>query len=252
MIGPGVMANAGSMLKTPCLALGSKQSCFLSGNSLRTVDVQCRSRNASRQIVSMSRYTGPRLRIVRRMGELPGLTKKVPRNPAPPGQHGSTVKKPTQYGLRLMEKQKLRLNYGITEHQLINYVKKARQLKGSTGEILLQLLEMRLDSIVFRLGKAPTMSSARQMVNHGHITVNGRRVDIPSYTVQVGEKIGVVGNKRSQDLVKAMEATSRRPRPMHLSSEAEGQHEVLDVCSRPDVSLPINELLIVEYYSRKV
>lgn len=151
-----------------------------------------------------------------------------------------------------MEKQKLRFNYGITEHQLINYVKKARTIKGSTGEILLQLLEMRLDSIVYRLGKAPTMSAARQIVNHGHITVNGRKLDIPSYTVQKGDKIGVVDSNVSQSVVRQWQGKSQRPRPLHLGSEHNGQHEVLDLCPRADVALPINELLIIEFYSRKV
>ena len=99
----------------------------------------------------MSRYRGPRLRIIRRLGELPGLTRKRANRQALPGQHGTTPKKPSQYGIRLKEKQKLRFNYGITESQLIQYVRKARKLKGSTGEILLQLLEMRLDNVLFSI-----------------------------------------------------------------------------------------------------
>ena len=125
----------------------------------------------------MSRYRGPRVRIRRRLGELPGLTNKVTTKQSAPGQHGLTKKKkkPSQYAIRLQEKQKLRFNYGITESQLISYVRKARKIKGSTGEILLQLLEMRLDNIVFRLGIAPTIAAARQLISHGHIIVNSKK-----------------------------------------------------------------------------
>ena len=128
----------------------------------------------------MSRYRGPRLRIVRRLGELPGLTSKTSKNQSRPGQHGMAPRKVSQYGIRLQEKQKIRFHYGITESQLIRYVRFARKLKGSTGEILLQLLEMRFDNVVFRLGFAPTMSAARQLIRHGHLRVNGKKATIPS------------------------------------------------------------------------
>ncbi len=129
----------------------------------------------------MSRYRGPRLRIVRRLGDLPGLTRKAARRSYPPGQHGQARRKRSEYAIRLEEKQKLRFNYGLSERQLVRYVKKARRMQGSTGTNLLQLMEMRLDNIIFRLGFAPTIPGARQLVNHGHITVNGRVVDIASY-----------------------------------------------------------------------
>ncbi|HEY9813587.1 MAG TPA: 30S ribosomal protein S4, partial [Candidatus Sericytochromatia bacterium] len=134
----------------------------------------------------MSRYRGPRLRIVRRLGDLPGLTRKTARRAYAPGQHGQNRKKRSEYAIRLEEKQKLRFNYGITERQLLRYVRRARRASGSTGQVLLQLLEMRLDNTVFRMGMAPTIPAARQLVNHGHVTVNGRVVDIASYQCRAG------------------------------------------------------------------
>ena len=112
----------------------------------------------------MSRYTGPRLKITRRLGELPGLTRKALIN-----KKQSIKKKPSQYGIRLETKQKLRFHYGVTESQLVRYVKRARSLNGSTGKILIKLLEMRLDNTIFRVGLAPTIPAARQIINHGHI-----------------------------------------------------------------------------------
>ena len=114
----------------------------------------------------MSRYRGPRLRITRRLGSLPGLTRKEPRRAYPPGQHGQNRKKRSEYAIRLEEKQKLRMNYGITEKQMLRYMRKARRATGSTGLVLLQLLEMRLDNTVFRLAMGPTIPGARQLVNH--------------------------------------------------------------------------------------
>jgi small subunit ribosomal protein S4 len=141
----------------------------------------------------MSRYRGPKLRITRRLGTLPGFTQKKSKKTDRPGQHGkgSGDKKITEYGLRLEEKQKLKINYGLTESQLFSYVKEARRRSGVTGLILLQLLEMRLDSICFSLGFAPTISNARQLVNHGHITVNGKVVDIPSFQCRISDIVGV-------------------------------------------------------------
>ena len=204
----------------------------------------------------MSRYRGPRLRIVRRLGELPGLTRKTSRKEAPPGQHGSSsaMKKISQYSLRLREKQKLRYNYGISEKQLVNYVKKSRKSKGSSGEILLQLLEMRLDNIVFRLGMAPTVLSARQMVNHGHIRVNNQSVDIPSYPCKLNDIIAVKDRKGSRKLVESqMEIAGNSQLPEHLIFNASTLvGEVKSLVQRNWISLQINELLVVEFYSRKV
>lgn len=204
----------------------------------------------------MARYRGPRLRIVRRLGELPGLTRKTSRKENPPGQHGSSaaMKKISQYSIRLREKQKLRYNYGISEKQLINYVKKSRKSKGSSGEILLQLLEMRLDNIVFRLGMAPTVLAARQMVNHGHICVNNQLVDIPSYQCKPQDVITVKERKGSRKLVESYRETLGNVQlPEHLtfnSSNLVG--EIKSLVQRNWISLKINELLVVEYYSRKV
>ena len=202
----------------------------------------------------MSRYRGPRLRIVRRLGELPGLSRKTPRRAYAPGQHGQNRKKRSEYAIRLEEKQKLRLNYGITETQLVRYVKKARRATGSTGQALLQMLEMRLDNTVFRLGMAGTIPAARQLVNHGHITVNGRVVDIPSYQCRPGEVISVRNKDASRRLVQTnMEYPGLANLPTHLEFDKNSLvGKVNSVIEREWVALQINELLVVEYYSRKV
>lgn len=202
----------------------------------------------------MSRYRGPRLRIVRRLGELPGLTRKSARRAYPPGQHGQARKKRSEYAIRLEEKQKLRLNYGITETQLVRYVKKARRASGSTGQALLQLLEMRLDNTVFRMGLAGTIPGARQMVNHGHITVNGKVVDIASYQVRPGEVISVKNNERSRRLAETnLEYPGLSNLPSHLEFDKNTMTgKVNGVIEREWIALSINELLVVEYYSRKV
>ena len=201
----------------------------------------------------MSRYRGPRLRVVRRLGELPGLTRKSPRRAYAPGQHGQNRKKRSEYAIRLEEKQKLRLNYGVTEKQLVRYVKKARRATGSTGQSLLQLLEMRLDNTVFRLGMAGTIPGARQLVNHGHITVNGKVVDIPSYQCRPGDVVGVRDRDRSRQLVQAnMEYPGLANLPSHLEFDKNTLvGKVNGVIEREWIALQINELLVVEYYSRK-
>jgi small subunit ribosomal protein S4 len=202
----------------------------------------------------MSRYRGPSLRIVRRLGELPGLSRKTPRRAYPPGQHGQARKKRSEYAIRLEEKQKLRFNYGVNEKQLIRYVKKARRATGSTGTSLLQLLEMRLDNTIFRLGMAGTIPAARQLVNHGHITVNGRVVDIPSYNCRPGDVIAVRDRDRSRRLVQTnMEYPGLANLPSHLEYDKNTMvGKVNGVIEREWIALQINELLVVEYYSRKV
>lgn len=202
----------------------------------------------------MVRYRGPRLRIIRRLGELPGLTTKVPLKKNAPGQHGSTTKKPSEYGIRLQEKQKLRFNYGISESQLVRYVQKARKTKGSTGEILLQLLEMRLDSIVFRLGLAPTIAAARQVISHGHILVNSKKVNIASYECKKTDIITTSPKPQARELItRFLEMTSQIPIPAHLSLNKEKLGGLVNnVIDRQSVVLSINELLVVEYYSRKI
>ncbi|MGK7917043.1 MAG: 30S ribosomal protein S4 [Prochloraceae cyanobacterium] len=202
----------------------------------------------------MSRYRGPRLRIVRRLGELPGLTRKNPRRSYPPGQHGQARKKRSEYGMRLEEKQKLRYNYGVSEKQLMSYMRKARRAGGSTGQVLLQLLEMRLDNTVFRLGMAGTISGARQLVNHGHVTVNGRVVDIASYQCRPGDIIAARDRDRSRRLVETnMEYPGLANTPSHLEFDKNTlTGKVNGIIDREWVALQINELLVVEYYSRKV
>ena len=201
----------------------------------------------------MSRYRGPRLRITRRLGELPGLSRKTARRAYPPGQHGQNRKKRSEYAVRLEEKQKLRFNYGVTETQLIRYVKKARRATGSTGEALLQLLEMRLDNTIFRLGMSGTIPAARQLVSHGHILVNGRVVDIPSYQCRPGDVIGVKNKERSRQLVQTnMEYPGLANLHTHLEFDKNALvGKVNSVIDREWVALQINELLVVEFYSRK-
>lgn len=201
----------------------------------------------------MSRYRGPRLRIVRRLGDLPGLTRKTARRAYPPGQHGQARKKRSEYAIRLEEKQKLRFNYGISEKQLLRYVRRARRATGSTGQSLLQLLEMRLDNTIFRLGMAGTIPAARQLVNHGHVTVNGRVVDIASYQCRAGDLIGVRDAERSRRLVEQnLEFPGLANLPSHLEFDKNNlTGKVNGVVEREWVALQINELLVVEYYSRK-
>lgn len=201
----------------------------------------------------MSRYRGPRLRVVRRLGELPGLSRKSPRKAYPPGQHGQGRKKKTEYAIRLEEKQKLRFNYGVSEKQLVRYVKKARRAGGSTGLVILQLLEMRLDNTVFRLGFAPTIPAARQVVNHGHITVNGRVLDIASYQCRPGDVVAVRDREASKKMVEAnLEFPGLANVPTHLELDKDKlTAKVNSVIEREWIALSVNELLVVEYYSRK-
>ncbi|QIZ71254.1 30S ribosomal protein S4 [Oxynema aestuarii] len=201
----------------------------------------------------MSRYRGPRLRIVRRLGELPGLSRKNPKRAYPPGQHGQGRRKRSEYAIRLEEKQKLRFNYGLNERQMLRYVRKARRVTGSTGQVLLQLLEMRLDNTVFRLGMAPTIPAARQLVNHGHITVNGKVLNIASYSCRPGDVIAARDRDASRNLVTA---NLQSPGLAHLPSHLEFDKNTLvgkvnGIVEREWVALQINELLVVEYYSRQ-
>ena len=205
----------------------------------------------------MSRYRGPKLRISRRLGPLPGLTTKKSNKLNRPGKDGNanadTGKKLTEYGVRLEEKQKLKYNYGLTESQLFRYVKEARRRQGVTGLILLQLLEMRLDTLCFTLGFAKSMAQARQLVNHGHIVVNNQVVSIPSFQCRVNDVIGIKDKSSSKTLVEnSIKNNQVSDIPSHLqfdSSKLEAR--VLDYCDRADVSLDLDELLVIEYYSRR-
>jgi len=202
----------------------------------------------------MSRYHGPRLRIVRRLGELPGLTQKTSKKENPPGQHGASNQKFSQYNLQLREKQKLRYNYGITERQLLTYVVKSRKSKGSSGKILLTILEMRLDNTIFRLGFAPTISSARQLISHGHITVNKKEVNIPSYQCRINDIIGVKNSKNSMEIIEQnINLRKTTTMPDHITFNKNSlEGKINSVINRSSIGLIINELLVVEYYSRKV
>jgi small subunit ribosomal protein S4 len=228
----------------------------------------------------MAKYIGPRIRIVRRLGLLPGLTRKNIKNRAmTPGQHGKVVLTKSKrsslsddYRERLFEKQKLRFNYGITEKQLISYYKQAKREVGSTGNLLLQFLEARLDCVIYRLGFAPTIPSARQIVNHGHILVNGKVVNIPSFICQSGDTISSREKKESKNLIgknleiqqqkrtliqrrmKRVNLTKSRFHsllPVHLTVQIENlQGKFLSPVKRKDVLVRVNELKVVEYYSR--
>jgi small subunit ribosomal protein S4 len=203
----------------------------------------------------MARYTGPRLKIIRRLGTpIPGLMRTDPdlRRPYPPGQHGPTKrKKLSDYALRLMEKQKLRFHYGLSERQLRRYVAQAFSGKGNSGHILLQLLERRLDNVVFRAGFAPTMAAARQMTLHGHITVNGKRVNIPSFQVRPGDSIGLRQTSKMKDrAAEAQKDPNNLKVPDYLEA-GDGVAKMKVLPERDAVPLDLDPQLIVEYYSGK-
>nr|YP_010411683.1 ribosomal protein S4 [Tephrocactus geometricus]URP30776.1 ribosomal protein S4 [Tephrocactus geometricus] len=200
----------------------------------------------------MSRYRGPRFKKIRRLGALPGLTNKRPRDETRLRKQSRSGKR-SQYRIRLEEKQKLRFHYGITERQLLNYVRIARKSKGSTGQVLLQLLEMRLDNILFRLGMAPTIPAARQLVNHRHILVNGRIVDIPSYRCKPQDTIMARDEQKSRTLIKNyLDSSPREKLPKHLTLHPFPYKGLVNqIIDSKWVGLKINEMLVVEYYSRQ-
>jgi len=203
----------------------------------------------------MSRYRGPKLKISRRLGTLPGLTTKKSNKINRPGKDGNanTGKKLTEYGVRLEEKQKLKYNYGLTENQLFRYVKEARRRQGVTGLILLQLLEMRLDTICYTLGFAKSIPQARQLVNHGHITVNKKVVSIPSFQCRLNDIISVKEKNSSKTLIENnIKNNQVNEIPSHLKFDSSKlEATVLDYCDRDDVSLNLDELLVIEFYSRR-
>jgi small subunit ribosomal protein S4 len=201
----------------------------------------------------MSKYYGPRLRVIRRLGELPALTQKIQKRDTRPGQHGANRRKPTQFSYRLIEKQKLRFYYGISEKQLIRYVKVAQREKGPTGKILLQRLERRLDNIIYRLGWSQTLPRARQLVSHGHILVNKIRVTIPSYPCSPQETISVQNIEKRRYWVENVSRIHNKKLPSNLSVNIENLtasiHQKFD---RHDILLNLNELLVIEYYSNRL
>lgn len=201
----------------------------------------------------MSRYKGPKLKILRRLGDLPGLTQKKSKKTFPPGEHGQESRKPSEYALRLEEKQKLRFNYGLSEKQLLKNIKLAKKVPASTGIVLLQILEMRLDNTIFRLGLAPTIPAARQLVNHGHILVNAKILSVCSYQCKPGDSITIKQKSSSISLIKKyLEFPALANIPNHLEFNKETlTAKISGIVERNWVALQLNELLVVEYYSRK-
>ena len=202
----------------------------------------------------MSRYTGPTTRINRRFGmAIFPANKAFERRAYPPGQHGANFRrKVSDYGQGLIEKQKLRIMYGLTEKQFRNMFERAKSRKGVTGEVFLTKLETRLDNVVYRLGFAKTRQAARQFVNHGHILVNGIKVDIPSYHVSVGDEIGVREKTSSRQLAtRNLEGSQYHPSPPWVEVNADSLQGTVSRFPQPDeLEQSVNIQLIVEFYSR--
>ena len=232
----------------------------------------------------MVRYLGPKIKIIRRLGILPGLTNKISKlRKKSPGEHGKRIFSKSlrttlsgDYRERLLEKQKLKYNYGLTEKQLSNYYKKAKQKKSSTGSLLLASLESRLDCILYRLGFAPTIAAARQFITHRHILVNNYLVNIPSFLCQKGDIITIKQNIKSKKLIETFFEKQIKKReiilerlketkltqigqkyliksllPSHLQIESKTlEGKVLSFSKRKNVSVNVNELKVIEYYSK--
>lgn len=208
----------------------------------------------------MARYRGSVCRLCRREGLKLFLKGErcysdkcaVDRRAYGPGQHGQSRRKVSEYGVQLREKQKARRIYGVLERQFRNYFKLADQRKGITGENLLQLLERRLDNVVFRLGLAGSRNEARQLVKHGHFRVNGRKVDIPSYQVNGGDEISVKEKSRGSSRFKELwESAGETALPDWLELDKDNwKGKVLNVPTREEIDVPLSEHLIIELYSR--
>ncbi|WP_456341720.1 30S ribosomal protein S4 [Thermovibrio sp.] len=208
----------------------------------------------------MGRYTGPKWRIARRLGvniyvgeEKSQKGKSIlDRRPYPPGQHGRSRRKISYYGRQLMEKQKVKYYYGVREEQFRRFYEMAERMRGQTGENLLKLLESRLDNVVYRLGFGKSHRHARQLVVHGHILVNGKKVDRPSYLVKPGDVIEVKEKSRDIPQIKeGMELAQRRGIPSWLELDAENFKGVVKAePTREEIEIPIEEHLIVELYSK--
>ena len=203
----------------------------------------------------MARYTGPKAKISRRFGvAIFGPDKSLERKNYPPGMHGpkGSRRKQSDYSVALAEKQKLRYQYGLLERQFRRYFQTALTRRGVTGEILLQLLETRLDNVVYRLGFANSRNAARQMVSHGHVAVNGRKVDVASYNTKPGDTITIKDKPGSRRLAtKNLELTQIAPIPDWLLSDKENfSGKVSRIPTRDEIAPIVNEQLIVELYSR--
>jgi small subunit ribosomal protein S4 len=201
----------------------------------------------------MSKYRGPRLRIIRRLGELPALTRKSRIRATRPGCHGGSRKKLTRFRFRLIEKQKVRFYYGIPEKQLVRYMKIALVTKGPTGLILLQNLEIRLDNIVYRLGWSKTLPSARQLVSHGQILVYENRTTISSFFCSPRKVIRVRESTNVRERIhNNLKEWNKKP-AQNLLLDAEGIKAVVnEIADRYKIPLRLNELLVVEYYSNRI
>jgi small subunit ribosomal protein S4 len=203
---------------------------------------------------NMARYTGPKIRASRKYGE--PLTKKaekyLARRNYRPGQHGQSPQRISEYGTQLREKQKAKIIYGLMEKQFRNYYEKASKKVGATGDTLLQLLEMRFDNVIYRMGFAGTRAQARQMVSHAFFEINGQKVNIPSYQVKVGDQISVRENKKKSVLIKNLAPTLEQATTAEWVSldTAALSGKVLSKPTREQMEMNLNTQLIVEYYSR--
>ncbi|HWU35843.1 MAG TPA: 30S ribosomal protein S4 [Methylovorus sp.] len=205
----------------------------------------------------MSRFTGPRLKVMRALGvDLPGLSRKsIEQRPTPPGQHGAKAvrRKKSDFGIKLMEKQKLRFNYGLSERQLRRLMVDARRGKAPTGETLLQLLERRLDNVVFRAGFAPTIAAARQLVSHRHLQLNGKVVNIPSIRLRVGDEISLKPASAQIPLVNETLKDMPLIRPEWLSwDETQRVARIAHLPAAEDVPFPVDVQQVVEYYANRL
>ena len=205
----------------------------------------------------MARYTGPRIKVCRALGAvLPGLTTASTLDrPYPPGQHGlRRRRKDSDYKERLREKQKLRFHYGVLEKQFTRYVSAAARRKGPTGSNLVLALESRLDNIVWRMGLAPTIPAARQLVVHRHVLVDGKRVDRPSYSVQPGQTVGIREKSRSKAFIQeALETSTSRVLPAFLEFDpAKATGRMVVPPTHNDVPFDVNTQAVIEFYSQKL
>ena len=201
----------------------------------------------------MARYTGPKTKIARKFQEaIFGPDKVLSKKNYPPGQHGNSRKRKTsEYGLQLREKQKAKYTYGVLEKQFRNLFDKASRSKGITGEVLLQLLESRLDNIVFRLGLSPTRAGARQLVLHRHVMVDGEKVNIPSYTVKPGQLVGIREKSKSLEVVvDSLSGFNHTKYPWLEWDQSSLTGKLLHLPERSDIPENIKEQLIVELYSK--
>ena len=201
----------------------------------------------------MARYTGPKSKIARKLGApIFGADKVLSKKNYPPGQHGNSRRRKTsEYGIQLKEKQKAKYTYGVLERQFRNLFEKAQRTKGVTGEVLLQLLESRLDNVVYRLGIAKTRAAARQLVSHRHITVDGQVVNIPSYTLKPGQVVGV--REKAKSLEVSTDSLAGRSHSSYSWLEwnqASLSGKFLSAPAREDIPEEIKEQLIVELYSK--